>query len=141
MMPASPIAPHDPPADDDLGCGAGAIATRVRRLIARYDAGDTCAAAQRLGVGVGDLIRLERLLSGSSGDGATAAEQILIAVVLRYPVNATWLLTGCERPATRALPPTVRLWLADLLLAVGTRIVDDYHVHAQRERESPRPAP
>jgi hypothetical protein len=137
MTPAPLIVPHDPPADDELGCGAGAIAMRVRRLIARHDGGDVCAAAQRLGVRVRDLIQLEGLLSEPSGEAA-AAEQLLVAVVLRYPVNATWLLTGSERPATRALPPTVRIWLADLLLAVGTRIVDDYRVHALTERETPR---
>jgi hypothetical protein len=95
-------------------------------------------------VPVSSLIRLERLLSGADDrpgarppdDGV--AEDVLVAAVVHYRVNATWLLTGREQPSTRELPPTVRLWLADFLLAVGTRIVDDYRARTAAERETPR---
>ena len=140
MLPSSSGTSQDPPADDELGCGAAAIAARVRRLVAQHERGDVCAAARRLGVPVRDLIRLERLLAEDAAESAAAAERVLVAVVMGYPASATWLLTGSEHPAPRRLPPTVRLWLAQLLLAVGTRIVDDYHVHAPAEREPPRPS-
>ena len=108
--------------------GAAAIAARIRRLVAQHDGGDVCAAAKRLGVPVQHVIRIERLLA-DEGEGDTpggAAESLLTAVVLRYHVDATWLLTGSEQPAAGDLPPAVRLWLADLLLAIGTRVFDEY---------------
>jgi hypothetical protein len=139
MTPTAPLPAHDLPTDDELGCGAAAIARRVRRLVAHYDRGDVCAAARRLGVPVQDLIRLDRLLAVADADGAAAADRLLVAAVLRYPVKATWLLTGIERPVPRALPPTVRLSLAELLLAVGTRIVDDYRARLPAERNDGGP--
>jgi hypothetical protein len=135
---------HHEPSEDESGWGAAAVAARVRRLVAKFDGGDPCAAARRLGVAVSHLIRLEELLS-RAGDHAAAAgpddgvaEEILTAAVLRYRVNATWLLTGRDHPPTRELPPTVRLWLAGFLLAVGTRIVDDYRADAAAGRGRPR---
>jgi hypothetical protein len=100
-----------------------AITARVRQLIARSDGGDVCAAARRLGVPVSHLVQLERVLAeGMQGD----AEELLAAAVLRYHADATWLLTGAERTQASVLPPSVRVWLAKFLLAISTRMIEEY---------------
>jgi hypothetical protein len=124
----------DPAASDDAigGWDAAAVAGRIRRLIARQDGGDVCAAAHRLRVTVPHLIQLEHLL-GEQADTATlsrAAEDLLTAVVLRYQVDATWLLTGTERPRMSELPAPMRRWLADFLFVVGNRVIDEYRARA-----------
>ena len=121
---------QDPAERDDAmgGWDAVGVAGRIRRLIARQDAGDVCAAARRLGVTVPHLIQLEHVL-GEQADTATlsvAAQDLLTAVVLRYQVDATWLLTGTERPRISELPTPMRRWLADFLFVVGTRVIDEY---------------
>lgn len=128
-------APHPAPTSSDdaiAGWDAAAVAGRIRQLIARQDEGDVCAATHRLGVSVHHLIQLEQLL-GEQGDTATlsvAAEDLLTAVVLRYQVDATWLLTGTERPRMSELPAPMRRWLADFLFVVGTRVIDEYRARA-----------
>ena len=105
-----------------------AVAGRIRRLIARQDEGDVCAAAHRLGVTVPHLVQLEQLLTeqGDTGMLSGAAGDLLTAVVLRYQVDATWLLTGTERPRMSELPVPMRRWLADFLFVVGNRVIDEY---------------
>jgi len=115
--------------DDAIGGWDGAaVAGRIRRLIARQDEGDVCAAAHRLRVTVPHLIQLEQVLAeqGDTGTLSMAAEDLLTAVVLRYHVDATWLLTGTERPRMSELPAPMRRWLADFLFVVGSRVIDEY---------------
>lgn len=113
------------PAESPLWTVA-AIVARVRWLIAHQDGGDVCAAAHRLGVPVGELVRLEQTLAVLEAPGVPDTDDgLLTAVVRRYGVDAAWLLTGCRQPDTAALPADLRERLAGLLLAVARSVVSD----------------
>jgi hypothetical protein len=112
-----------------------AIATRIRSLIARTDAGDVAAAARRLGVPIADLVRLDLVLA----DDSPRCRDVLAAVVLRYRADACWLLTGSELPTMRELPSAERLRLSDLLLDIGERLLAEYRARREeREAKSAR---
>lgn len=109
-------------------CGARAIATRIRSLIAQRDGGDVCAAARRLRVPVRQLVQLDTTLAfdAACDEARAAVETLLSAVVLRYQASAVWLLTGCHQPDLSALPPKVAEQLTSLCIAVAGRVIEEY---------------
>lgn len=116
---------------------AEAIAWRIRWLIAHHDGGDVCAAARRLGVPVGQLVKVEATIADDDpSDTSRPGEALLCAAVRRYGVSTAWVLTGCEQPEPTALPPEVRERLARLCLAVATRVVAEFDAERAAARVS-----
>ncbi|NUO63215.1 MAG: hypothetical protein HOQ11_13405 [Gemmatimonadaceae bacterium] len=113
------------PADVPVTCGARAIATRIRSLIAHEDGGDVCAAARRLGVPVRQLVQLDTTLAPDCPEARAACEALLAAVTLRYQASATWLLTGSHHPDPGAVSPDVAERLAGVCHAIAGRVAED----------------
>jgi len=107
---------------------AQAVAHRIRTLIAREDGGDVTAAARRLGLPVRVLCQVERALSD---DAPHPPFELLAAVAVGYGADACWLLTGLPSDRIRELPAAEIRPLAELLNAVGDRML--------ASRRPPRP--
>ena len=110
---------------------AAGIAERVRALVSSRDRGDHERASGRLGVPVGDLEQLDRLISEQMCDDRRGepALRVLAAVMRNYQADPCWLLTGHSDLRNADLSALDRLKVADLLLRLGEFLLRDRAAH------------
>lgn len=105
------------------------IATRIRTLIARQDAGDVTAAARRLARPIADMYLPERVLAS----GEAPAMEFLTTILRGYEADACWLITGTNARNATPLSTEMRGTIVDLLGELSNRLLDE----ARHERSAP----